>query len=296
MGSQQKNIDSRDENGVLEALHGLLRDCTLCPRRCRVNRLEGEVGVCKVGAVAPVSSAGPHFGEERPLVGTGGSGTIFFAGCNLGCIFCQNYDISHGRAGRDTSVDDIALSMLRLQSLGCHNINFVTPSHVAPMMAEAIVKARISGLRVPIVYNSGGYDLVEVLRLLEGLIEIYMPDLKFADPGSAERYANAPDYPEVAKAAIREMHRQVGDLEIAGGVAKRGLLVRHLVMPNGVAGSRKIMDFLHELSPDTYVNVMDQYRPMYMARNCPEIARYPTTEEFLEVYNYAREKGLRLAG
>jgi len=228
-------------------------------------------------------------------VGTGGSGTIFFAGCNLRCIFCQNYDISHGRAGRETSTDDISLMMIRLQALGCHNINFVTPSHVSPMMAEAIVKARRNGLTIPTVYNSGGYDLVESLGLLEGLIDIYMPDFKFGGSGPSERYANAPDYPEVARAAIREMYRQVGDLEVTKGVAGRGLLVRHLVMPNDVAGSREIIDFLHDLSPDTYVNVMDQYRPMYKARSCPEIARYPTTEEFLRVYNYARDKGLRLA-
>ena len=276
-------------------LNGMLGDCTLCPRRCKVNRLEGELGICDVGAVAVVSSAGPHFGEEQPLVGTGGSGTIFFAGCNLRCIFCQNYDISHGRAGREASAGEIALMMIRLQALGCHNINFVTPTHVSPMMAEAIVKARESGLKVPIVYNSGGYDLVEVLELLEGLVEIYMPDFKFAESAAAARYANAPDYPDVARAAIREMHRQVGDLELVKGVAKRGVIVRHLVMPNGVAGSRDIIDFLHELSPDTYVNVMDQYRPMYKARSCPEIARYPTREEFFEVYDYARDKGLRLA-
>ena len=256
----------------------------------------GERGFCKVGNMALVSSAGPHFGEERPLVGAGGSGTIFFAGCNLGCIFCQNYDISHGARGKETSTDELAGMMLRLEARGCHNVNFVTPTHVAPMIAEAIAKARADGLRVPTVYNCGGYESVEVIRLLEGLIDIYMPDFKFAASEAAGRLASAPDYPEAARCAIREMHRQVGDLEIERGLATRGLLVRHLVLPNGLAGSREVIDFLYDLSPNTYVNVMDQYRPMYKAQGCREIARYPTMEEFVEAYDYARGRGLRLAG
>jgi len=279
-----------------DALQASLASCRICPRNCGVNRLDGQVGFCGVGADALFASAGPHFGEEDVLVGFGGSGTIFFAGCNLGCIFCQNYEISHGRHGRPVSPDDIARVMLRLERTGCHNINFVTPTHLTPQVMKAIALAREQGLTVPIVYNCGGYESVETLRALEGFVEIYMPDAKYADGDVAKELSAAPDYPEVMFATLREMHRQVGDLVIEDGIATRGLLVRHLVLPNGFAGSRRILDFLaKELSPNTYVNVMAQYRPCYRASECSRVNRPPTRQEFLDAYHYAASLGLRLA-
>ncbi len=279
-----------------ERLHASLASCEVCPRRCRVNRLAGETGFCGIGAEALVASAGPHFGEEDVLVGRGGSGTIFLAGCNLGCTFCQNHDLSHGRNGRPAAPADIARMMLRLERMGCCNVNFVTPTHATPQLMQAILIAREQGLGVPIVYNCGGYESVETLQSLEGLIEIYMPDAKYADGEAARELSAAPDYPEVNRAALREMHRQVGDLAIEDGVATRGLLVRHLVLPNDMAGSKAVLDFLAaEISPRAYVNVMAQYRPSYRAGECPKIARPPTREEFAEAYDYAARLGLRLA-
>jgi len=273
----------------------LLESCTVCPRRCGANRKKGETGFCGVDARVIVSTAAPHFGEEAPLVGVGGSGTIFLAGCNLLCVYCQNYDLSHGREGQVSSTAEIVRMMLQLEGMGCHNINFVTPTHYTPQLMDAIYEARHRGLRVPIVYNCGGYESVETLRLLDGFVEIYMPDIKYADREPAEKYSQAPDYFEVAKAAVREMHRQVGDLVIENGVATRGLLVRHLVLPNGMAGSKAVVDFLaDEISPNTYINVMRQYRPVYEAYMYPEIARYPTAEEFWYAHDYARSRGLRL--
>jgi putative pyruvate formate lyase activating enzyme len=280
-----------------ERLHASLASCELCPRRCRVNRLKGETGFCGVGERALFASAGPHYGEEDVLVGRGGSGTIFFGGCNLGCIFCQNADLSHGREGDEASPPGIAAVMLHLQRCGCHNINFVTPTHVTPQMMAAILIARDAGLQVPIVYNCGGYEALDTLRALDGFVDIYMPDAKYADSEAARQLSGAPDYPEVVFAALREMHRQVGDLETDGdGIATRGLLVRHLVLPNGLAGSRTILDFLaREVSPNTYVNVMAQYRPCYRAAECAAINRPPTREEFGDAYRHAASLGLRLA-
>ncbi|HCN19521.1 MAG: radical SAM protein [Planctomycetes bacterium GWA2_50_13] len=280
----------------LEQAYKLMSPCRLCPRNCGVMRLEGQKGFCGIGHDAVVSSFGPHFGEESPLVGRYGSGTIFFAGCNLGCIFCQNYDISHLWSGEEVSTDYIASLMLALEKRGCHNINFVTPTHVSPQIMEATQVARGKGLNVPTVYNCGGYESVETLKLLEGTIDIYMPDAKYADPEWAKKFSGAEDYPEVMKAAIKEMHRQVGDLVIENGIAVRGLLVRHLVMPNNVAGSKEIIAFIaEEISLDTYINVMDQYYPCYRAGEFGEINRRITYEEFNEVYSYAQSKGLRLA-
>jgi len=285
-----------DPHARAEQLYASLARCELCPRRCGVNRLAGEFGFCGVGAEALFASAGPHFGEEPVLVGRGGSGTIFFAGCNLGCIFCQNHDISHGRNGRPVPPAAIARAMRRLEDMGCHNVNFVTPTHVTPQVMQAIAIARDDGLAVPIVYNCGGYESVDTLRALEGFVDIYMPDAKYADPEAARELSDAPDYPDVAFAALREMHRQVGDLAIQAGIATRGLLVRHLVLPNGLAGSRTILDFLaNELSPNTFVNVMAQYRPCYRADRCARIDRGLTRQEFLEAYEYAARLGLRLA-
>jgi putative pyruvate formate lyase activating enzyme len=250
--------------------------------------------VCKTGTHAWVSSYTPHYGEEDPLVGTNGSGTIFFTHCNLLCVFCQNFDISHEGIGQEVSAEQLAAIMVDLQRMGCHNINFVTPSHVVWQILEALAIAAENGLRVPLVYNSGGYDRVETLKLLEGVFDIYMPDFKFWDPRVAEETCNAPDYPKVARNALREMHRQVGDLVIDGrGIARRGLLVRHLVLPGGLAGTREIMRFIaHDISTDTYVNIMTQYRPCGRAAEVRELAAYPTENDFKKARRAAKEEGI----
>ncbi len=281
---------------TIRSAYSLLESCELCPRRCKVNRLNDEKGFCGIGVKAVVSSAGPHYGEESVLVGDGGSGTIFFTGCNLGCVFCQNYDISQLRHGNEVKIDDMVNMMLQLQTRGCVNINFVTPTHVVPHIIESVFLARKNGLAIPVVYNCGGYESIKSLQLLEGTIDIYMPDAKYLSCNSSEKYSFAHDYPDVMKAALLEMHRQVGDLEIKGGVAIRGLLVRHLVMPNGIARSKEIIGFIvNEISGNTFVNVMEQYRPTFKAHNFPEINRPVTRQEFSKVYEYAKNQGLRLA-
>jgi putative pyruvate formate lyase activating enzyme len=255
------------------------------------------MGFCGIGDKTVVSSAGPHFGEESVLVGTGGSGTIFFAGCNLGCVFCQNYDISHHHHGHKVTIEQLAQSMLELQHYGCCNINFVTPTHVAPVIVAALKLAREEDLTLPTVYNTGGYDSVETLKLLEGFVDIYMPDMKYADANIAEQLSDAPDYPLINREAVRQMHRQVGDLKTEKGVATRGLLVRQLVLPENLAGSFEIIDFLAEqISPKTTINVMDQYRPCYKASSHPAINRRPTIEEIRSVRQYAISKGLNVLG
>lgn len=271
-----------------------LSPCRVCPRQCKVDRLADERGICKTGAKAMVSSYAPHFGEESPLVGSNGSGTIFITNCNLLCLFCQNYEISHLEQGIETEAGQLASMMLSLQRQGCHNINFVTPSHVVPQILAALPIAIDKGLTVPLVYNSSGYDSVATLELLEGVVDIYMPDFKFWRRETAKKYAKAPDYPEAAKKAILEMHRQVGDLVMdAEGVAVRGLLVRHLVMPGGLDETGEIMRFLgREVSLDTYVNVMDQYRPCGRASSCPPIDRRLSSEEYREALKMAEDAGL----
>ena len=251
-------------------------------------------GFCRTGRHARVASYNAHFGEESVLVGTRGSGTIFFSYCNLGCVFCQNFDISHRGYGTETGKGQLARIMLALQEKGCANINFVTPSHVVAQILEALPIAVEQGLSLPLVYNSSGYDCIETLRLLDGIFDIYMPDLKFADGTVTARICGAPDYPEIAKAALLEMHRQVGDLALdADGIAMRGLLVRHLVMPNGLAGTRELMRFLaREVSPDTYVNVMSQYRPRGAASKDPELGRPVTGEAYQRALTAAREEGI----
>jgi putative pyruvate formate lyase activating enzyme len=291
--SSQINFDSFSKTA--QELWGKMNPCILCPRRCRVNRGKGEVGFCGISEMPVVSSVGPHFGEESVLVGHGGSGTIFFAGCNLGCVFCQNYDISHHRSGRQVTIEELAQSMLELQSIGCSNINFVTPTHVAHAIAAALELARKKGLVLPTVYNSGGYDSVETLKLLDGFIDIYMPDMKYSDLAVAKELSGAADYPQINREAVKEMHRQVGDLQIEKGLAVRGLLVRHLILPENLAGSFEIIDFLAEqISPKTAINVMDQYRPCYKAGAHPKINRRPTFEEIESVRRYAIEKKLRV--
>ena len=278
----------------IEKALSLLSCCTLCPRTCRVNRLAGELGVCRTGRQAMISSYGPHFGEEDPLVGSGGSGTIFFTHCNLLCVFCQNYDISHRGEGYEILPEGLATIMIRLQEQGAHNINFVTPSHVIAQILEALPLAIKAGLHVPLVYNSSGYDSVEILELLDGIVDIYMPDLKFTDSEVARRYCDAPDYPEKAKAAIREMHRQVGDLVMnEQGIAERGVLVRHLVLPEEKAGTYELMKFLaEEVSQNTYVNIMNQYRPCGGAAQFLELNRGLTSSEYQQALNDAQTAGI----
>jgi len=279
----------------IAAARELLADCCCCPRRCQVNRLEGERGVCRTGERAVVSSYGPHFGEESPLVGSGGSGTIFLSNCNLLCVFCQNYEISHLGEGTEVSADQLAAIMMSLQDQGCHNINFVTPSHVVPQILAALPEAVELGLSVPLVYNSSGYDMVETLRLLDGIVDIYMPDFKFWKGETGTRFAKAPDYGTRARQAIKEMHRQVGDLFLDGqGIAVKGLLVRHLVMPGGLDETREILRFLaDEISVKTYVNIMDQYRPCGRAGEYPPLDRLLQHEEYLEALRLAEEAGLQ---
>jgi putative pyruvate formate lyase activating enzyme len=273
----------------------LLEDCTLCPRECRVDRMKDETGICQTGRKARVGSVQAHFGEEAPLVGTRGSGTIFFSGCSLLCNFCQNWDLSHQASGGEVSDQELAKGMILLQERGCHNINLVTPSHVVPQILEALGVAIGLGLNIPIIYNSSGYDRVSTLKLLDGIIDIYMPDFKFWDPAISLRYCNAEDYPEVAQRAIAEMHRQVGDLRIdEGGIAKRGVLVRHLVLPENLAGTRQVMDFLaSEVSGDTYVNIMAQFRPCYMAIKDKQLGRGLKRSEYDKAIDYARNSGIQ---
>ena len=281
------------------AARHLLESCSVCPHTCGVNRLAGEIGRCRVGARARVASFGAHFGEESPLVGQHGSGTIFFEGCNLLCIFCQNHDISHiDRQGDASSqaVDDATLAavMLNLQAQGCHNINLVTPTHVVPQIIAALPLAIEGGLHLPLAYNSSGYDHPPTLQLLTGIVDIYMPDCKFWTTQTAARYTSAGDYPEVMQQALREMHRQVGDLQIGeDGLAWRGLLVRHLVMPGLLAETRGVLEFLaREISPATYVNIMDQYHPCHQAYGDDTINRPLHAEEYARAMAMAKELGL----
>jgi putative pyruvate formate lyase activating enzyme len=282
------------ENGELgqriRLLKEFLKECRLCPRECRIDRLSGEKGVCQAGLDPMVSSAFPHFGEEPPLAGYHGSGTIFLTHCNLRCIFCQNYDISHLGHGELITSSDMARVMIRLQDMGCHNINLVTPTHYVPQIVASLPEAIEKGLRLPIVYNCSGYESIEVIRLLEGVVDIYMPDAKYMDGKHSKRFSNAPDYPEVIKGVLKEMQRQVGDLTTdSKGIAERGLLIRHLVMPNGRASSEAVLRFIaEEISVHSYVNIMDQYRPEYKAHECPEIDRRITQKEYLEATQWAR--------
>jgi len=272
----------------------LLKQCRMCPRNCGVDRTGSQQGVCRTLRYAKVASFGPHFGEEAPLVGRSGSGTIFFSSCSLLCSFCQNYDISHLGHGTEAGPHDIASMMLTLAELGCHNINFVTPTHVVPQILEALPEAIEGGLDIPLVYNTGAYDTVETLKLLDTIFDIYMPDFKFWDKSIAEKYCRAPDYPEVAREAVKEMHRQTGDLLIdEKGIARRGMLLRHLVMPGDSAGTPDIMRFLAEdISRNTYVNIMDQYHPCYHADKDPAINRRITRDEYNNALQAAGESGL----
>ena len=299
------NLKERKLKEKIAQLFEILKNCEICPRKCHVNRLKGEKGYCQLGFLPKISSFHPHFGEEIPLVGKGGSGTIFLASCNLSCIYCQNYEISQLRIGREVSFERLAQMMLELQRIGCHNINFVTPTPQVPQILKALEIAIKKGLRIPLVYNTSSYDSIEVLKILDGIFDIYLPDAKYSDNVIAKKYSNAPNYFEIMKAVIKEMHRQVGDLKIADrdleiddlkipkGVAIRGLLVRHLVLPNDLAGSEKIFEFLaKEVSKNTFLNIMDQYYPCYKAFQYPELSRRITKAEFERAIKLAKKFGL----
>ena len=279
-----------------EALWGVMEKCELCPRQCGVNRLEGSKGVCRApGATLVVSAAHPHFGEERPLVGTGGSGTVFLTHCNLRCAFCQNWQISHLGRGTEATIDGLAEMMLRLQTIGCHNINLVTPTHYSACILKALDVAAKRGLRLPIVYNTSGWERLEILKVLDGIVDIYLPDFKYWDSDMSDKYsAGADSYPETTRKAILEMHRQVGVAKPAeDGIMQRGLMIRHLVMPNETSGSAKIMEWISQKLPkDTYVNIMAQYNPLYKAFDHPEIARRITRAEYKEAVDSAKRVGL----
>jgi putative pyruvate formate lyase activating enzyme len=278
-----------------EALWAMLESCRLCPRECGVNRLHGETGICSSGRWLKVFSSGPHFGEEPPLVGRSGSGTIFFSNCNLLCVYCQNWEINHRGDGTLTNHNELSKTMLRLQASGCHNINLVTPTHIVPHIVKGLRIAARQGLRLPLVYNTGGYDSLEVLRLLDGVVDIYLPDFKYQDSETAARFsADAPGYAEAAAAAIAEMHRQVGVLQVVDGVATRGLLIRHLVLPENLAGTDRFVRWVAaELGCDTRLNIMAQYRPMHRAREFPPLHRRLTREEYAQALRWAREAGLQ---
>lgn len=279
----------------VEAAYRLITPaCELCPRCCGIDRLAGQIGVCRTGPLPVVSSYGPHFGEEPPLVGINGSGTIFFGNCNLQCVFCQNYEISQGGDGRAVSIEDLANMMIYLARQGCHNINWVTPTHQLPQILSALEVAVEVGLDIPIIYNCGGYEPVKVLALLDGIVDIYMPDAKYGSDEVGLWLSGVPDYWTRNKEALREMHRQVGDLVVDDrGIAEHGLIVRHLVLPGNLAGTREVMHFLAtELSRDTYVNIMEQYRPIFKAVGHPAIGRRITHEEFNEALEIARSEGL----
>lgn len=278
-----------------EKLYSIYESCHLCPRDCRVNRIKGQVGRCQATARVKVSSAFPHFGEEAPLVGKMGSGTIFFSNCGLRCIYCQNYTISIQGEGVEISDQQLAEIMIKLQNLGCHNINLVTPTHYVPNIVNALRDAIRMGLHIPLVYNTGGYEMLETLELLDGVIDIYLPDCKYTDSASSAKYSEeAYNYPYYVLIALKEMYRQVGDLRVnEKGVAVKGLIIRHLVLPNRIAGTEKFLKFVaEELSKTTYINLMRQYRPEHKAFQYPEIARRINNREYEEVLMWARKYGL----
>lgn len=278
----------------MKPLAHLLERCRVCPNACGVDRRRGERGRCRIGGELVVASSGLHFGEERELVGSGGSGTIFLSGCSLSCVFCQNSDISQSERGTVLSVDEAARLMISLEAQGAENVNLVTPTHQGPLLFEAVQLARSRGLHVPVVYNSSGYDSVEFLREIEGLVEIYMPDMKYGSSVVAERCSGIAGYAERSQEALLEMHRQVGTLELdERGVAARGLLVRHLVLPEGLAGSRAVIDFLVDrISPRTALNIMAQYHPAHRAADQPQLRRRPSFAEVEAVRAYARQRGM----
>lgn len=286
------------ENGGLkksaETAFGMLKSCAICPRRCKVNRLNDECGACKTGLKARVYSYQAHHGEEPPISATNGSGTIFFSGCNMSCVYCQNYEFSQSKRGRETEPEELSNIMLGLQGMGCHNINLVSPTHIMPQILKALELAIPKGLKIPLVYNTGGYELTDSIKLLEGIVDIYLPDMRYADDNSSLKYSLAPDYPGYNRQAVREMHRQVGRAKIdKEGVIRKGLIIRHLVLPAAIAGTEKIIEFIaKEISADTYISLMSQYMPLYKAGEFKEISRRITRKEYEEAKSAMSEYGL----
>lgn len=281
-------------SNIAEYASNLLLSCSICPRKCQVNRVKGEKGFCRTGLKAKVCSFMPHHGEEPAISGERGSGTIFFSCCNMSCVYCQNYEFSQQDEGKETEPEELADFMLKLQNLGCHNINFVTPTHVLPQILQSLVLAIPKGLRIPLVYNTGGYELPEMIKLLDGIVDIYLPDMRYADNEMAIKYSSAPDYPEYNRASLKEMHRQVGVAEIEDdGIINRGVIIRHLVLPNNISGTDKIMQFIaKELSPDTYISLMSQYLPCYKANSFDEISRRITRQEYAAAKQAMEKYGL----
>jgi putative pyruvate formate lyase activating enzyme len=289
------SVSQTELQNRIEAAYGLLESCRVCPRECGVNRLKNDkLGFCRSGLNPVVSSASPHHGEEPPLSGTRGSGTIFFANCNLRCAYCQNYPISHLGNGAERTPGELACQMLWLQEQGCHNLNLVTPTHFMPQILKALGIARDRGFSLPVVYNTSGYESVEALRLLDGIVDIYLPDMRYSDEAAARRYSIAPHYPEVNRAAIREMYRQVGNLVLDhNGIATRGIIIRHLVLPGGLSGTEGVMKFLaEEISKDVYISLMSQYFPAYKACEIKELSRRITPEEYEEARSIMERYGL----
>ena len=278
----------------IKKAYQLMENCMLCPRKCGVNRIKGEKGYCRTGIDLEISSFYSHMGEEPPISGWNGSGTIFFTHCNLRCVFCQNYPISHLGYGKKISIDRLAEIMLTLQKRGCHNINLVTPTHFTPHILAAVDKAIDKGLRIPLVYNCGGYEAMETLKLLKGVVDIYLPDIKYGSSREAKKYSNAPDYFEVAKKAVKEMYEQVGELQLSReGIAQRGLIIRHLVLPNNLAKTDKVLSFIkNELSPHIHISIMNQYFPAYKAINIEDLNRKVTDKEYRRVLNLAKKLSL----
>jgi putative pyruvate formate lyase activating enzyme len=301
------NLSKKEISQRIEKLFKILENCQICPRKCRINRRKGERGFCQLGEGPVISAHHPHFGEESVLVGTHGSGTIFFTSCNLACVFCQNYEISQLRIGKEMPFERLSQMIINLQNLGCHNINLVTPTPQVPAIVKALALAIEkgpegkpsascgAGLKLPLVYNTNAYDSIETLKLLEGIVDIYMPDAKYSEDSDALKYSTAPSYFRIMKAAIKEMHRQVGDLVVdEKGIAMKGLLVRHLVLPNNLAGSEKVFQFLaRAISPNTFLNIMDQYFPHFRAQKFPELSRPITAKEYRQAIELAKKAGLK---
>ncbi|MCS6998163.1 MAG: radical SAM protein [Aquificaceae bacterium] len=287
------NLEEREWQERLEVALEMLKRCEVCPHRCGVNRVEGEIGYCKTGRYALVASYFPHRGEEKPIRGRRGSGTVFFSQCNMRCVYCQNYAISHLGEGEELKPEEMAEVFLTLQRLGCHNINLVSPSHVVPQILEALYLAVKKGLRIPIVYNTSSYDSLESLKLLEGIVDIYLADFKYGDSEKGKKYSKVKNYYQIALQAVREMHRQVGDLMLdEEGLAVRGVLIRHLVLPQRLADTEIVVQALRDISPRIAINVMDQYMPYYKAYDYPELSRRISSEEYEEALRFA--KGLNL--
>jgi len=287
-----------NNNGTLDKLiektFRMLESCCICPRKCKVNRVNGESGFCKTGLLPRVCSYMPHHGEEPPISGSRGSGTIFFSQCNMACVYCQNYQFSQIEEGKEVSFEELALYMLELQKAGCHNINLVTPTHVMPQILKSLKIAVLKGLKIPLVYNTSGYELAKILRLLDGIVDIYLPDMRYADPAMSEKYSSAADYPQHNREALKEMYRQVGVAKINDdGIIERGLILRHLVLPGNISGTQEIMKFISkEISQDTYISLMSQYAPYYRAADFRELNRRLTCEEYEHAIELMHKEGL----